>query len=264
LLDDRDLREVAIHALAEGNDPATPGDLIEHFQSFNAEQKRGAIATLSSRRDWALQMLQAVGDGKLARGDLDALTIRQLGQLGDPQIDATVKKVWGTIRPASADRVQLLPKYKAELTPQALAKADLSKGRAIFNRTCSQCHTLFDSGGNVGPNLTGSQRSNLDYLLENILDPSAIVAKEYEMTTMKTTDGRVVSGVIEKDDANGLTLRMPGLSEMIPAREIKSRKTEAISMMPEGLLQGLSLEERRDLMGYLQSDRQVELPGLGK
>jgi len=112
LLDDRDLRDMAIHALAEGNDPATPGDLIAHFQTFNSEQKRGAIATLSSRREWALQMLQAVADGKLAHGDLDALTIRQLGQLDDPQVDAMVKKVWGTIRPASADRVQLLPRYK--------------------------------------------------------------------------------------------------------------------------------------------------------
>ena len=65
-----------------------------------------------------------------------------------------------------------MAKYKAVLS-HAAAKADLSRGRLIFNRTCQQCHKMYDIGGDIGPNLTGSDRANLDYVLENVLDPSA-------------------------------------------------------------------------------------------
>ena len=57
-----------------------------------------------------------------------------------------------------------------------------------------QCHTLFGEGGKVGPDLTGSNRANLDYALMNILDPSAVIAKEYRPTIVITTDGRVITG----------------------------------------------------------------------
>lgn len=55
------------------------------------------------------------------------------------------------------------------------------RGRAVFQKTCANCHQLFDTGGAIGPNLTGSQRTNLDYLLENMVDPSASVAKDFQV-----------------------------------------------------------------------------------
>ena len=52
----------------------------------------------------------------------------------------------------------------------------------MFAKTCQQCHTLYGVGGKVGPDITGSNRPNLDYLLENILDPSAVIPNDYKAT----------------------------------------------------------------------------------
>ena len=72
-------------------------------------------------------------------------------------------------------------KFKKLLTPEYLKAADLSKGRLVFSKNCATCHRLYDDGGNIGPALTGSQRFNLDYVLENMLDPSAVVARDYQV-----------------------------------------------------------------------------------
>ncbi len=73
--------------------------------------------------------------------------------------------------------------------------ADAWLGRAVFAKTCAQCHTLFGAGGKIGPELTGSNRANLEYLLSNVLDPSAVMAKEYQPSVIATADGRVLTGI---------------------------------------------------------------------
>ena len=93
-----------------------------------------------------------------------------------------------------------MKQFRDKLTPAVLKEANLGVGRQLFQRTCASCHILFGEGGKVGPELTGSQRHNLDYLLENMLDPSAIVANEYRVTVVTTTDGRVINGIIKRDD----------------------------------------------------------------
>ena len=67
--------------------------------------------------------------------------------------------------------------------------ANLSHGRAVYSKTCMACHQLFGTGGDLGPDITGSNRENLDYILENIIDPNTEVAKEYMLTTIETRDG---------------------------------------------------------------------------
>ena len=67
-----------------------------------------------------------------------------------------------------------------ELAEWLRTPPDLSLGRALFVKTCAQCHTLYGTGGKVGPDITGSNRPNLDYLLENILDPSAVIPNDYK------------------------------------------------------------------------------------
>jgi cytochrome c2 len=67
--------------------------------------------------------------------------------------------VWGTVRATTGDKATLISKYKSELAPDKLAAANLSHGRTVFSKTCAQCHTLFDAGGKLGPNLTGGPAS---------------------------------------------------------------------------------------------------------
>src|SRR5207302_3105045 len=129
-----------------------------------------------------LALLSAVKRGRVLRRDVSAFTARQLRALQNPQVDAALATVWGTVRPASQEKTQLMERYRKLLTGDSLAGADRVRGRLVFNQTCATCHRLFDDGGDIGPELTGAQRTNLDYILENVLDPSAVVARDYQVS----------------------------------------------------------------------------------
>jgi putative membrane-bound dehydrogenase-like protein len=260
-LSDVALRGPAIKLLAETDDPAAPKALLAQYASFTDDQKRDAIAALASRRESAMALLDGIASKAIAHDDLSTYNLRQLKALNDRAVMESLGKVWGAYRPAAADKAKTIAGFKASFTPEVLQHADAGNGRAVFARTCAACHTLFDTGGNVGPNLTGSQRSNLDYLIENIVDPSAIVAKDYLLTTVRTKDGRVIDGIIVQENESVLVLRTPTGDTRMPKDEIDRRKTSPVSMMPEGLLEGLPRNDARDLLHYLQSPAQVPIGG---
>ncbi len=153
-----------------------------------------------------------------------------------------------------------MAKYKRELSADVVMKADLNRGRLVFSKTCANCHRLFDDGGDVGPDLTGSQRANLEYVLENVLDPSAVVAREYQMVVLNLNSGRVLNGIVKQENDKALTLRTEKETIVVPKDEIEKRTVSKMSMMPDGLLDKLTPEEVRDLVGYLASPQQVPLP----
>jgi putative heme-binding domain-containing protein len=132
----------------------------------------------------------------------------------------------------------------------------LELGRAVFAKTCAQCHTLFGTGGNVGPDITGANRGNLEYLLSNILDPSSVMAKEYRPSVIYTADGRVITGIVKQEDAASLTVRTANETVVVPKDEIDERQESPLSMMPDNLLQPLQKHEVVSLIAYLQSGGQ--------
>ena len=99
--------------------------------------------------------------------------------------------------------------------------------------------------------------SNLDYLLENIVDPNGAVSADYRMNILKLKDGRILSGMIAGQDRNSVTLRMPESETVVSKTEIKKRETIENSIMPAGLLDNLKPEERRDLIAYLMHSQSV-------
>ena len=141
-----------------------------------------------------------------------------------------------------------MAKFKALLTPERVKAADASRGRLQFSRTCAQCHKLFDAGGDVGPELTGSDRANLDYVLGNVLDPSAAVAGDYTLKIIGTNDGRVLSGIFRSQDDKAVVLQTANERIVIPRSDIEAFTLSTISMMPEGLFDRLSDAEVADLV----------------
>jgi putative heme-binding domain-containing protein len=123
------------------------------------------------------------------------------------------------------------------------------------SRTCQQCHTLFGVGANVGPDITGSNRADLDYLLTNIVDPSAVVAKEYQVTLVWLKDERLLSGILKKQDEQSLTLQDQQGTNVVPRGDIDEVKPAGPSMMPEGQIDVMSADEVRDLIAYFQLPR---------
>jgi putative heme-binding domain-containing protein len=124
---------------------------------------------------------------------------------------------------------------------------------------CAQCHTLFGEGGRIGPELTGGNRADLDYLLSNVLDPSAVLAKEYMPVVAELKSGRVVTGLLRAEDPASITLATTTETLVIAKDDIEERSTSNVSMMPDDLLKNLSDDDVRSLAGYLASPRQTPL-----
>jgi putative membrane-bound dehydrogenase-like protein len=260
LLTDRAVRDAALRGLASYGDESTPEAILRQYPSLNEEEKADAIHTLASRPAYAHALLDAIEQGKVARQDVSAFTVRQLQGLNDKKINDKLTKVWGVLRPASQEKAALTARYKALLTADYLAKGDRSQGRLIFARTCASCHVLFGEGGKIGPELTGSQRANLDYLLDNVLDPSAVVPYDYQVTLIQTKDGRLITGIIKQENEKVVTVQTQNEVLAVPKAEIDERTKSPISMMPEGLFAKMKDEEVRDLVAYLASPTQVPLP----
>ena len=250
----------AIRGLAAYDDPATPEILIKAYRSLGAAERRDVLSTLASRKTTGRDLLAAVEAGKVPRGDLTADLVRQIRNLKDTELTAQLGRVWGTVRETSGDRARLIAQAKTMLTARYTEPPDRSLGRAVYAKVCQQCHTLFGVGGQVGPDLTGSNRADLDYLLSNILDPSALIGKDYQAQVIATTDGRVLTGIIRAEDKDSITLATANETITLPKNEIDERRTSEQSMMPEDLWKPLSQFEIRSLVSYLASPAQVPLP----
>ncbi len=256
LLEVRGLNTTAARGLALFDDPAIGKQLAKNYRKFTA----GIMDTLVSRPAFAKAMLAEMAVGKIPRSDLSAFHARQIRAFNDETLSKQLVDAWGELRDSSADKKQLIEKLKSDLKPTVLAKANLSQGRMIFTAVCGACHMMYGQGGKIGPDLTGSGRANLDYLLENIADPSGVVSADYRMSVLTLKDGRVLSGVIAEKNDRTLTLRTLAETMTVDLSEIAKKETSSLSMMPEGLLLALQPAQVRDLIAYLMHPVQVPLP----
>jgi putative heme-binding domain-containing protein len=259
LLRDDELRPDVIRALAAFDLPEIPARLVMIYPTQSTAERQDVVQTLTARPAFALALLDAIENEVIPRAEVSALVIRQLEALGDPAVKQRLARVWGSTRPTSADKKRRIAELKSDLTGERLAAADLARGRLLFGKHCATCHKLFGEGTALAPDLTGSQRSNLDYVLENVIDPSAIVPRDYKVHVVQLGDGRVVQGVVAAESSDVVTLRTANETVHVPVSEIEQRKESPHSMMPEGLFDRLSGEEMRDLVAYLGIPAQTPL-----
>jgi putative membrane-bound dehydrogenase-like protein len=259
LIADPALRGSAVRGLAAYDDPHTPEVLIAVFGSLSTQEKHAALGTLAARASYGKALLDAVAAHKIPAADVTPDLVRQLRNLHDPALDRRIADVWGVVRDTPIEKARLMAQYRKMLTARAPSPPDLSLGRALYAKTCGQCHVLFGTGGKVGPELTGSNRANLDYLLENILDPSAVIPKEYTVTRLELTDGRVITGIIREETAAAFTVITATETLTVPRAEVESTRATAESMMPEDQLKPFTEADVRALIAYLQSPAQVPI-----
>jgi putative heme-binding domain-containing protein len=258
LLQDQAMRSGALRGLAAYDDAKTPAAILDVYSTSSATEKKDALNTLASRAPYAKALLAAVSSGKISAKDLTADIVRQLRNFKDTQINEQVAKTWGVLRETEADKLAEIAQFKKLIVDKGYG--DARRGRAVFSRTCQQCHTLFGEGGKVAPDITGSNRGDLDYILQNAVDPNAVIPNDYRTSNIETKDDRSITGVVTKQDDVALTVVTANETLVIPRNELKSVTQTELSMMPEGLLQAISQDEVRDLLAYLRSPMQVPLP----
>ena len=260
LLKVRFLNATAVRGLALFDDPAIGRSLVASYRAFHPSERPAVIDALASRPASARALLDAVAAGSIPRADVTPFHARQVRSLGDPELQKRLAAVWGAQRDSAADKSAAIARWKARLTPAALAEADPGRGRALFNQACASCHTLYGHGGAIGPDLTGAGRDNLDYLLENIVDPSATVTADFRMVVAAMADGRVLNGLVRAKTDRTLTLQTQTEALVLERAEIERLDPSPLSLMPEGLLDSLGGDQVRDLFAYLMGRSQVPLP----
>ena len=234
--------------------PVAPAAQPFRLQPFPGEPAPAglAIGVSASRDGQQLNLCYSL------RGPLQPLRL--------PEPSATPRRLddlWGEVRDSPAEKLALMQGLRQTLTAERVAAGSREAGRAVFTRHCGNCHRLFGSGGDIGPDLTGGDRRNLDYLLSNIVDPGAVVTKDFLLTRFVLADGRVINGIVVGENEAALTVQTPQDRQTIPLAEIESRETSTVSLMPDGLLQPLAEQEIVDLIAYLSGAGQVSDPSAG-
>ena len=256
LLSDAGLKLRALRGLAAFDDAKTAPAILGVYASLSPDERRAALSTLSSRTAFARELMVALRAKRVELKDFGADIVRQLRSLGDAEVDKAVAELWGSARSTPEEKQREIAMLKEML---ASRKGDVVAGRALFARTCMQCHALFGMGGNLGPDMTGSNRGDLDYLLENIVDPNALIPNEYRATQVTTKDGQSILAIISAQDEKTVTLRTAAETITVAREDIREMKAGGLSIMPEDQFKGLDGDEIASLVAYLRSPTQTAM-----
>jgi len=251
----------AVKGLVGFDDAAVGQFLVKNYRrASSSTDKAAVINALVTRPAWAGFLLDVVEKGSIPRAAVNSFHARQILAMNDMALSKRVADVWGEIRQSDEVTQKKITTLENALTKEVRVKADKPKGRVIFQNLCASCHRLYGEGGKMGPDLTGSGRSDLGYLLENIIAPNSVVPTEYQMSILTLKDGRTLTGVVSASGKRTVTLRTLNDEVTLQKNAILETKRVTDSMMPPGLVDGLSADEVRDLIGYLMHPKQVELP----
>lgn len=253
LMKDEVLGEEAIRAISVFPEKDSAGRLLSLLQDPEASSsnKSAALETLASRKEFADALVDAFLENEITREAIPAYAARQIVSVSSR--GGEFSKEWGMDGADLKKKEALLAKWKKRLPEEYLAAANPEEGRHVFLRVCSACHQLYGEGGIIGPDLTGSNRSNLDYFLINVLFPGEDVSEGYQLVTLTLKDGRVLTGNIAEENDQVIVFRQVGQSERIDQSQVASRVVSDVSLMPPGLIDALSREDVRDLIGYLRT-----------
>ena len=140
-------------------------------------------------------------------------------------------------------------------TDPAGRRGDIQRGRAAYAKAqCLRCHRMGKEGEGVGPDLTDlAKKFDRQYILESILSPSKVISDQYRSTTVATAAGQALNGLAVPQGDRVVLLLSDGTKATLERREIESQAASLVSLMPEGLLDGLSKAEVADLLRFLES-----------
>lgn len=254
LLAIRELSATAATGLTLFEDPEIAERLLQEWPKLYGPERPVVLNALVSRPTWAARLLTAIGTQRFKKSDLAVSQARQIRAFNQPALTQQLEEVWGVLQePNAASREQTLSLWRQRLTPEALAKGTAANGRTVFANSCGACHKLYGIGGTLGPDLTGGGRQTLEYLLDNLLFPNAIVPSDFRQTTLSLKDGRTLTGIARSRTPQAIVLDMVGDRLTVQRGDIERDEIAPTSLMPEGLLESLPLPQVLDLFAYLMS-----------
>jgi len=240
----------ALLVLQRIDDPTLGQAVARRLPNLPAAARPTAISFLASRSSWSMRLLDAVESGRLAKRDVAATTVEVLLGHGGTVAKQT-KVAWPSAnQPAGNGTAAEIARVRSVVEGRT---GSPYRGRDLYLQRCAACHKLFHKGGDIGPNLTAYQRTDLDTLLPAILDPSREIREGYEQMQVQTKDGRRLSGFLSDRTNRLLILRgVDGSDTVVEQSQVESTQISPRSLMPEGLLTGLTDQQLRDFFAYLR------------
>jgi putative heme-binding domain-containing protein len=248
------IRQAALSALQSFQDPRIAETVLASYTRLPADLRGRAQTLLCSRVDSTRALLEAVDAGKIAPKEISLDQVRRILLHQDEEIHQLVEKHWGKVGQASPGEKLARMSYIQIMIRRG--KGDPVAGKPLFQKHCGTCHTLFGEGAKVGPDLTGADRKDLNFLLSSTVDPSSQVRTEYVAQVILTKNCRLLTGLIAESTPATITL-VDAKNErtILPREEIEEMRPSPQSLMPEKILDELDDQQLRDLFSYLQSNR---------
>ncbi len=256
---DQSLQKAILTAFQNYDDPAIADVALTLYPILEGEALACAQTLLASRPQWALLLAQSIkSDGAPHRGiglnreTLPPSIVLKLKEHPSPELRAILERLWPNTPQSTASQVDQEIQRLTEVLQRG--PGDPYAGRTLFQNSCAACHRLFGQGGQIGPDLTVHDRSNLEAMLLAIVHPSAEIREGFENVTLETRDGRSLSGFLVEQDANTVVLRgFDNQNLTLPRTDLLKLEPAGRSLMPEGLLQPFADQQMRDLFAYLRS-----------
>jgi putative heme-binding domain-containing protein len=253
------LRQAALMAMQPYDDPAIASVILGAWPALGPAARTTAQTVLSSRAGWSRALVDEVqprpagaAPSQIKPDSISLGTVRRLRQHDDAELRSRVAALWPETRTPTTREMEDLIRKRAAIVRSG--SGDPYHGRTLFQSTCAGCHRLFGQGGEVGPDLTVHDRTDLDSMLLSIVNPGAEIREGYEQIHLETRDGRLLSGfLVEKDDQTLVLRTLDNQAVTVRVADIQEQDRPAASLMPEGLLDGFKDQDIRDLFAYLRS-----------
>ncbi len=247
------IKLAAMEALMSYPNPEIGSTICGRYHSSLPNEhglRETAHRVLASRVVWSQQLLAEVAEYRIKPAAITLDVVQQMRLHDDPELHALLDKFWGKTRNSPEEKLAEISRLRSLITSSK--PRDAVSGKSLFTKHCAACHTLFNEGGKTGPNLTGYERSNLEFLLLAVADPSAAIREEFTQFQIATIDGRVLTGLLEEQTPNTLSLRgVNNQLTIINRDDVDILKAMNTSIMPDELVQKLTAQDILNLFAYL-------------
>jgi putative membrane-bound dehydrogenase-like protein len=252
------IRTATLGALQAFQDPAIADAVLQAWPRLTGALRPRALSLLTARPTTSLALLKTVDSGAIKPAEIPIADLQRIGSYNGEALTKLLEKHWGKIGAATPGEKRAQIASIRNILSKGKGEGNPIRGHEIFVKTCAVCHTLWNEGNKVGPELNGADRKNIDLLALNIVDPSAMVRPEFQSWQILTTDGQVLTGLIAEQTPQAVTLLdAKNIRTVIGRGKIQILKASALSLMPEKLLDTLTDPEVRDFFAYLQGDGPV-------
>jgi putative membrane-bound dehydrogenase-like protein len=239
-----ELQLAAVSSLDEFGDSQVAAELVKRFRAFPPRVRSAALAALVKRPDRATALLDAVQSGAIDAREIPSAQASVLRRHSDPHVRDLAMKL---LAAHASNKDELIRAFQ----PALELRGDAARGHLVYQQRCISCHKLGAEGFAVGPDLTTIRNDGKAKALVNVLDPNREVAPNYVAYLVESRSGESVVGVVS-ETATGVTVRQPfGKETTILRSDLKRLESQKLSLMPEGLEQGLKPQDLADLLEFV-------------